>query len=140
MNSGLEAYQAQKREDRLREIDEAIQTMREAGVKITKASLAEEMGISVYTMQKPYIKAHLLLFPEFNRNLPLPPKDQTLTINELEKKLAISENKLARKASKLKETEAALIKLKQDYKELDIKYRRLLGAYQQEAGEKIIKF
>lgn len=91
-------------------------------------------------MQKSYIKAHLLLYPEFNHNLPLPPKALTLTIDDLEKKLSISDNKLARKANKLKETEAALIKQKQDYKELDNKYRHLLGAHQQEFGEKIIKF
>ncbi len=140
VNKGLASYKDKQRQDRLAQIDEAILILREAGVKITLASLAEEMGVHVQTMYKPFIREYLQNFPEFNHNLEPVSIDPGLELESLKKQFIQLTEKQKGLQKKNVEQKNEIEKLKGRYKELEDKYRHLLGAYQQEVAAKHIAF
>ena len=98
-----------------------------------------ESGVSVKTLCKPYVRDHLSKYPEFSRadnNDYKSPEEMAAKIEILEARLLksvnrnkalLAENKKIRSESDIK------------YKQLQLAYERLAGAYQRETEKKIIR-
>ena len=116
-------------------IDEAIPFMRENKIPVTKKNLAEEIGVSERAMYADYIKAHLLLFAEFNPTL----GKIASSCNEegLRAQLTTIKAKNADLIRRLKEVEYEKKELQLKNDQLTQRYQRLLGVYQEHFGDQI---
>jgi len=104
---------------------------------VTKVSIADEIGVHRNTMGLEYIKIHLLAYPEFNPNIE---KSRVETNEEYESVIAALTAKLENAKKSNKKLVYENSKLQLSNRELDYKYKRLLGCYQTEIGKKIIPF
>ena len=139
MNSGLSAYKEQQRIETNKRIEEAIDTLYENGVKVTKRSIAEEAGLSYYTLQKDHVNEYLMSNPKYNSDVAASP-NYPAENESLKAQLMLTSKKLTSKTKQCKLLEAELTKAKEEYKQLQDKYRYLLGAYQSEVGAKRVSF
>lgn len=138
INKGIVNYQNGQRQHTLKKVDDAIAYLRTKGLQITKTSVADEAGISRKTLYLDYVKIYLMAFPEFNASKENPEKNRTNEEYALEIsyiKQTISNTKNANRKLRIENTE-----LRQKNIQLNEKYKRLLGAYQNEVGNKLLRF
>lgn len=138
-NNGVRAYQEAQRQETLAKIDEAYEYLKQTHQTVTKTAISMESGVSVKTLCKPYVRDHLSKYPEFSRadnNDYKSPEEMAAKIEILEARLLksvnrnkalLAENKKIRSESDIK------------YKQLQLAYERLAGAYQRETEKKIIR-
>lgn len=138
-NNGVRAYQEAQRQETLAKIDEAYEYLKQTHQTVTKTAISMESGVSVKTLCKPYVRDHLSKYPEFSRadnNDYKGPEEMAAKIEILEARLLksvnrnkalLAENKKIRSESDIK------------YKQLQLAYERLAGAYQRETEKKIIR-
>lgn len=132
----FEQFQEEKRKEMQENVEVAIFHLRELGISVTKRSIAQEVGCHENSLRKPYMKAFLSTFKEFQ---PKKKKiiDQSMTLEEAMKRIAFLEDALEHTRHNnrtLKEDSTQLRKERDDYEE---KYRKLLGQYQIDVGKKI---
>ncbi|MBR1455762.1 MAG: hypothetical protein IJ594_01210, partial [Oscillospiraceae bacterium] len=60
-----ESMYEQQRENMRCSIDEAIERLRSTGIRVTRKSIADEIGCHENTMKQPYIREYLSTFEEF---------------------------------------------------------------------------
>ena len=138
-NNGVRAYQEAQRQETLAKIDEAYEYLKQTHQTVTKTAISMESGVSVKTLCKPYVRDHLSKYPEFScadNNDYKSPEEMAAKIEILEARLLksvnrnkalLAENKKIRSESDIK------------YKQLQLAYERLAGAYQRETEKKIIR-
>jgi len=133
--NGRELRQERQRQDMLENIDEAIQRLREQGIRITKRSLAAELGCHENSLRAPYVKAFLANYREFQ------PKDETpitknMTLEEALKRISYLEGELehSRHNNRVLKEDNSKLRIERD--NFELKYRKLLGQYQIDVGKK----
>lgn len=143
LNQGLKKYQDEQRKATFAKIEKAILTLREAGLPITKKTVAEEAGIHYNVMKKEHIKEFLLNFPEFNPEINPDSADIKHLEEEnewLKKKVEQLEGKAKEDQQKKKALTTEISLLKAENKKILEKYQRLLGTFQKVNEAKIKKF
>ena len=120
-------------------IDEAIAHLREEKATITKRSLAEELGISERALYADYVMRHLRTYKEFNPQLDL------VALDQKEKEQLKKENVSLKQQNrefllKFKEQDIEIKNMKEKYSDLEVRYEKVLGIYQDAFGSKIIPF
>lgn len=133
--SNLTEQHKRERERMLDQIDEAITFMRDNRLTINKKTLAEELGVCERTIYRDYIKNHLCKYEEFNPDLARPSNSANDEL--LRSKLAVLKAKNTDLSRKLKESEYALKELREKNAQLNQRYQRLLGVYQESFGNQI---
>lgn len=138
-NEGIRAYQEAQRQETLAKIYNAYEYLKQTHQTVTKTAISMESGVSTKTLCKPYVQGHLAKFPEFscrgdNRNKS--PEELAARITVLEERLSKSINRNRELVAKLKKVQSEdAIK----YKQLQLDYERLAGAYQKETERKIVR-
>ena len=138
-NNGVRAYQEAQRQETLAKIDEAYEYLKQTHQTVTKTAISMESGVSVKTLCKPYVRDHLSKYPEFSRadnNDYKSPEEMAAKIEILEARLLKSVN---RNKSLLAENKKIRSESDIKYKQLQLAYERLAGAYQRETEKKIIR-
>lgn len=138
-NDGVRAYQEAQRQETLAKIDEAYEYLKQTHQTITKTAISMESGVSVKTLCKPYVRDHLSKYPEFSRadnNDYKSPEEMAAKIEILEERLlkSVNRNKALLAENKKMRSESDI-----KYKQLQLAYERLAGAYQKETEKKIIR-
>lgn len=132
-----QALYEQKRENMRSSIESAIERLRNAGIRVTKKSIADEIGCHENTLKQPYIREFLSSFDEFQphskEDPPITLEQALLRISKLENALIHSKNR-----NQFLIAEQTRIRIERD--EYENKYRHLLGKYQTEVGKKRVGF
>lgn len=132
-----EALYEQKRESMRFSIESAIVRLRNAGIRVTKKSIADEIGCHENTLKQPYIKEFLSSFDEFQPHSkeapPMTLEQALLRITKLENALTHSKNR-----NQLLIAEQTRLRIERD--EYENKYRHLLGEYQIKVGKKKVGY
>ena len=117
-------------------ITQAIEYLRENHIPVTKSKICAETNLHPNSMSLPHIREFLNTFPEFQT--PHPKTDVLKSIDDyiqenksLQERLKVSQNKNKR-------LEQTIIGLREELKEVNLDYKKLLGAYQENCGNKII--
>ena len=131
----LEKYQDSKRAQTYARIDEAIVYLREAGLPVTKKSLAEEAGLHPNTLGKQHVREYLAKFKEFS-----PDEDTDAKLQSMQQRIVILENQLSHSRNNNAKLRAENDRLRDEKREFEDKYRRLLGRYQIDVGKMKIGF
>lgn len=141
LNHGLNEYQNEKRKSTLLKIDAALHSLDAKHLPITKAAIADEIGCSRQALQKKYVSDYLSLHPLYNGR-----KVQSDTSEE-NQSTSFLKIELEKEKQKRRELEAKVKKLaqkneqqKNELRDLNRKYQKLLGRYQEDIGRKIIHF
>ena len=138
-NEGVLAYQESKRQNTLSKIDEAYNYLKQTHQTITKTAISMESGVSIKTICKPYIRDHLSKYPEFSHT----DKGDYKSPEEMAARIEVLENRLSKSVNRNKELLAEIQKIRAEsaikYKQLQLDYERLAGAYQKETEKKIIR-
>ncbi len=126
---GLQKLQAEKRNNTLHIIQEAIDEMKETGEVVTKKRLYEMTGLSPATFSKPHVKA-LLEKNQVCQYRPRSRSDEDIKTH-IEKHRAAEFDKKEKEISRLKQ-ELAKQQMKydalnNDFTALNEKYQRILG-------------
>ncbi|WP_337422704.1 hypothetical protein [Gemmiger formicilis] len=138
-NEGVLAYQESKRQNTLSKIDEAYNYLKQTHQTITKTAISMESGVSIKTICKPYIRDHLSKYPEFSHT----DKGDYKSPEEMAARIEVLEDRLSKSVNRNKELLAEIQKIRAEsaikYKQLQLDYERLAGAYQKETEKKIIR-
>ena len=131
----LEKYQDSKRAQTYAKIDKAIAYLREAGIPVTKKSIAEEAGLHPNTLGRQHVCEYLTKFKEFS-----PDEDAGEKLQDLMKRITVLEDQLSHSRNNNAKLRAENERLRNEKKEFEDKYRRLLGRYQIDVGKMKIGF
>lgn len=138
-NDGVRAYQEAQRQETLAKIDEAYEYLKQTHQTITKTAISMESGVSVKTLCKTYVRDHLSKHPEFYRT----DKNDYKSPEEMAARIEILEERLLKSVNRNKALLAENKKIRSEsdikYKQLQLAYERLAGAYQKETEKKIIR-
>ena len=138
-NDGVRAYQEAQRQETLAKIDEAYEYLKQTHQTVTKTAISMESGVSVKTLCKPYVRDHLSKYPEFSRT----DNNDYKSPEEMAAKIEILEARLLKSVNRNKALLAENKKIRSEsdikYKQLQLAYERLAGAYQKETEKKIIR-
>lgn len=138
-NDGVRAYQEAQRQETLAKIDEAYEYLKQTHQTVTKTAISMESGVSVKTLCKTYVRDHLSKYPEFSRT----DKNDYKSPEEMAARIEILEARLLKSVNRNKALLAENKKIRSEsdikYKQLQLAYERLAGAYQKETEKKIIR-
>ena len=138
-NDSVRAYQEAQRQETLAKIDEAYEYLKQTHQTVTKTAISMESGVSVKTLCKPYVRDHLSKYPEFSRT----DNNDYKSPEEMAAKIEILEARLLKSVNRNKALLAENKKIRSEsdikYKQLQLAYERLAGAYQKETEKKIIR-
>lgn len=141
--SNFEAYQKLSKKQTLEKIDCAIHDLHEKRLPINVSAIADEAGLSRQAMYASYIKDFLENHPLFpGKSSPEQDTIQSLEakINQLTKQIERLEKQKEILAKGKKELKAENDKLHDRLSDLSRKYKLLLGKYQTDMEQKIIRF
>ena len=120
----------------LKNLEESIQRLREQGIRITKRSLAAELGCHENSLRAPYVKAFLANYKEFqpkNKD----PLSKNMTLEEAMKRISSLEDELVHSRHNNRVLKEDNSRLRAERDNFELKYRTLLGQYQIDVGKKI---
>ena len=142
-NEGVLAYQESKRQNTLSKIDEAYNYLKQTHQTITKTAISMESGVSIKTICKPYVRDHLSKYPELYPEFSHTDKGDYKSPEEMAARIEVLEDRLSKSVNRNKELLAEIQKIRAEsaikYKQLQLDYERLAGAYQKETEKKIIR-
>ena len=132
-----ESMYEQQRENMRCSIDEAIERLRSTGIRVTRKSIADEIGCHENTMKQPYIREYLSTFEEFQ---PHGKNTSQMTMEQAMQRIAQLEDALSHSKNRNRTLCAEHVRLRKERDEYEYKYRRLLGRYQVDIGKMKIGF
>ena len=131
-HNNAENYHEKQRAETCANIERAILHLRVIGVRVTKRSIAEEVGCHENTLRLPYVKSFLTAFEEFQPKQNTP---ATMSVDEAMQRISQLKDALAHSRNRNKNLTAELARLRAERDNYEMKYRRLLGKYQIDVGK-----
>ena len=125
--------------ERIIKIDAALQSLYLKHLPITKAAIATEIGCSRQALQKEYITEYLEQHPIYSkRKGSLSDVEANHSVSFLQIELEKERQKRRKLETKLKQMAKQSDEQRNLLRELNKKYQKLLGRYQEDVGRKFI--
>lgn len=136
--NNFEQFQEEKRKEMKENVERAIIHLRELGIRVTKRSIAEEVGCHENSLRKPYMKDYLSQFEEFQSKT-VEENTSPMSLDEALTRISYLEDQLEHSKHNNRVLRETISQIRKERDAYEYKYRKLLGQYQIDIGKKIIQ-